>query len=44
MANMYRIIMIYYVNPYTFFEALEKDWKKLLEGMEIPPLETTLFD
>ena len=35
---------MYYVNPYSFFEAPEKDWQKLLEKMEAAPPEPSLFD
>jgi hypothetical protein len=44
LATMYRIMLMYYVNPYSFFEAPEKDWQKLLEKMEIAPPEPSLFD
>ncbi len=30
MATMVRIMLMYYVNPYTFFECPEKDWLKIL--------------
>jgi hypothetical protein len=41
---MYRIMLMYYVNPYSFFEAPEKDWLKLLEETETSPPEPTFFD
>ena len=41
---MYRIMLMYYVNPYSFFEALEKDWLKIVEETEVSPPEPTLFD
>ena len=44
LATMYRIMLMYYVNPYSFFEAPEKDWLKLLEETETSPPEPTLFD
>ena len=44
LATMYRIMLMYYVNPYSFFEAPEKDWLKLLEETEESPPEPTLFD
>ena len=44
LATMYRIMLMYYVNPYSFFEAPEKDWVKLLEETETSPPEPTLFD
>ena len=28
MATMVRIMLMYYVNCYTFFDDPEKDWKK----------------
>lgn len=43
LATMYRIMLMYYVNPYSFFEAPEKDWFSLLKEMETPPPEPTLF-
>ena len=40
---MMRIMLMYYVNCYTFFENPERDWAKILEeAKEIPP-EPTLF-
>ena len=44
LATMDRIMLMYYVNPYSFFEAPEKDWRKLLEETETSPPEPTLFD
>lgn len=43
-ATMYRIMLMYYVNPYSFFEAPEKDWLKIVEETEVSPPEPTLFD
>ena len=44
LATMYRIMLMYYVNPYSFFEAPEKDWQKLLKEAETSPPKQTLFD
>ena len=44
LATMFRIMLMYYINCYTFFEEPEKDWKKILEKQESPPQEPTLFD
>lgn len=44
LATMFRIMLMYYVNCYTFFEEPEKDWAKILLNAESPPLEPTLFD
>ena len=44
LATMFRIMLMYYVNCYTFFEEPEKDWLKLIEQAEPPPLEPSLFD
>ena len=44
MATMFRIMLMYYVNCYTFFEQPEKDWAKMLEDWELLPPEPTLFD
>ena len=38
MASMVRIMLMYYVNCYTFLEEPEKDWAKMVqEAMETPP-------
>lgn len=44
LATMVRIMLMYYVNPYTFFECPEKDWLKILAESGTSPLEPTLFD
>lgn len=44
LASMIRIMFMYYVNIYTFFEYPEKDWKMVLEKMQESPPEPTLFD
>ena len=44
LATMFRIMLMYYVNCYTFFEEPEKVWAKILEDMELQPPEPTLFD
>ena len=44
LATMFRIMLMYYVNCYTFFEEPEKDWTKILQEAEPPPLEPSLFD
>ena len=44
LATMVRIMLMYYINPYSFFEAPEKDWQKLLKEAETSPPEPTLFD
>ena len=44
LSTMVRIMLMYYVNYYTFLENPERDWAKMLEETrEIPP-ESTLFD
>ena len=43
-ATMFRIMLMYNVNCYTFFEEPEKDWAKILEDLELKPPEHTLFD
>ena len=43
LATMFRIMLMYYVNCYTFFEEPEKDWAKILEDWEVQPPEPTLF-
>ena len=44
LATMFRIMLMYYVNCYTFFEQPEKDWLKILEKDNPPPGEQSLFD
>ena len=44
LATMFRIMLMYYVNSYTFFEEPEKDWAKILKDWELQPPEPTLFD
>ena len=44
LATIIRIMLMYYVNCYTFLEEPEKDWAKMIqEAQEIPP-EPSLFD
>ena len=44
LATMFRIMLMYYVNCYTFFEHPDKDWLKILERHDPVPDEPTLFD
>ena len=44
MATLFRIMLMYYVYCYTFFEELEKDWLAILEKEEYIPPERSLFD
>ena len=44
LATMFRIMLMYYVNSYTFFDEPEKDWAKIIEDWELKPPEPTLFD
>ena len=37
LATMIRIMLMYYVNLYTFLEDPEKDWAKLLSEANPPP-------
>ena len=37
LATMFRIMLMYYVNCYTFFEQPEKDWLKKIEANSRPP-------
>ena len=43
LATMIRIMLMYYVNIYTFLENPEKDWAKMLEKSKESPPEPTLF-
>ena len=44
LATMMRIMLMYYMNCYTFFEYPESDWKKMTEEAEEEPPEPSLFD
>ena len=44
LATMFRIMLMYYVNCYTFFEQPENDWLRILEAAYPPPDEPNLFD
>lgn len=44
LATMVRIILMYYVNCYTFFENPEKDWAKMIAEAKEKPPELSLFD
>ena len=43
LATMFRIMLMYYVNYYTFFEEPGKDWLAILQNDESPTLEMMLF-
>ena len=43
LATMFRIMLMYYVNCYTFFEEPEKDWRAILQKEEPIPPERSLF-
>ena len=43
LATLVRIMLMYYVNCYTFFENPEKDWAKILEEAKEQPPELSLF-
>ena len=44
LATMFRIMLMYYVNCYTFFEEPEQDWLAILKTTDPSPPEPTLFD
>ena len=44
MATMVRIMLMYYVNCYTFFEDPEIDWAKMIQAAKQRPPEPSLFD
>lgn len=44
LAAIVRIMLMYYVNCYTFLEEPEKDWANMLEEAKEGPPEPTLFD
>lgn len=44
LATMFRIMLMYYVNCYTFFEHPERDWLKIIEMNNPQPDEPALFD
>ena len=43
LATMFRIMLMYYINFYTFFEEPEKDWNLMVAEVENSPPELTLF-
>ena len=44
LATMVRLMLMYYINCYTFLEEPEKDWAKIVAEMQESPPEPTLFD
>ena len=44
LATMVRLMLMYYINCYTFLEEPEKDWAKIAAEMQESPPEPTLFD
>ena len=44
LAAMVRIMLMYYVNCYTFLEEPEKDWAKMVQEAKETPPEPSLFD
>ena len=44
LATMVRIMLMYYIDCYSFFEHPEKDWLKILDTHDNPPAEPSLFD
>ena len=44
LATMVRIMLMNYIDCYSFFEHPEKDWLKILDTHDPPPAEPSLFD
>ena len=44
LATMIRIMLMYYVNCYTFLEEPERDWAKMVQKAKETPPEASLFD
>ena len=44
LATMVRIMLMYYINCYSFFEHPEKDWLNILDTHDNLPMEFSLFD
>lgn len=44
LATIIRIMLMYYVNCYTFLEEPEKDWAKIVQEAKETPHEPSLFD
>lgn len=44
MGTLFRIMLMYYVNSYSFFEEPEKDWLAILEKEDPIPPERSFFD
>ena len=44
LATMVRIMLMYYIDCYSFFEHPEKDWLKVLDTHDNSPAEPSLFN
>jgi len=44
LATMIRIILMYYINCYTFLEQPEKDWNLILQKANESLMDPSLFD
>lgn len=44
LATIVRIMLMYYVNCYTFLEEPEKDWAKMVQEIKQISTEPSLFD
>jgi IS4 transposase len=44
LATMVRILLMYYIDFYSFFNHPEKDWQLILRQADESPPEPTLFD
>ena len=44
LATLVRIVLMYYVDFYSLFNNPEKDWERMLNSIDKPPPEPTLFD
>ncbi len=44
LAAMVRLMLMHYVNCYTFLEEPEKDWAKMVQEAKESPPEPSLFD
>lgn len=43
LATMMRIMLMYYVNCYTFLEDPERDWSLMMDAKDDSPPELSLF-
>ena len=43
LATMIRIILMYYINCYSFLNNPDRDWENLIERLKEQPIQLSLF-